>query len=181
MAREMEEVHDRCQNSIGGGRLAGTVCSARRNHATGVALNCSFVVRRVCRSVNLRGEVRGDRPKVDLGFASFAGEGPYQQSDHYYNRSLKLVGRPAATATAESRAKDSPQAPGRGRIYPVSADSALGLSQRHQTKVRDQADSCSLASFVARCVKRRYGAVTPEVGIGGANRGEIIESDAPKR
>lgn len=93
-------------------------------------------------------------------------------SDRYDNRGLKPIGRLAVTVTVESRGGFSP-APGRGRKYPVPADSDLGFSHCHQTKDRDQAVSCSLASFVARCAKRRFGAVTPEVGIGGTNRSEM--------
>lgn len=63
MAREKEEVRDSCQNSIECGR-ARADRSARRNHAGGVALNCCFVARRVCRSVKLGGEVEATARKL---------------------------------------------------------------------------------------------------------------------
>lgn len=53
-------------------------------------------------------------------------------------RIFHLLGRPAATAKAESRGKDSPRTLGRGRIYLVSADSDLGshsaIKLRFETK-----------------------------------------------
>ena len=73
--------------------LARADRSAHQNHARGVALNCCFVSQRVSLSVKLGGEVGGDRPKVDLDFASLPGRGPVRRAIATTNRGLKLAGR----------------------------------------------------------------------------------------
>ncbi len=79
MAREMEEVRDACQNSIECW-LARTDRSVHQNHACGAALDCCFVDQRVCRGVNLGGEVGGHRPKAALDFVSLPGLGPVRRA-----------------------------------------------------------------------------------------------------